>query len=552
MQNNNTVVTNDIENIDIVDRLTLEKMRKDSLNSLKRWESDGVIGDVFKASDAADTLARIDAKRKPVVAANVDDDDDGELFDYPERPDDYNAKWCRKILVDSDTNTFVKSPKGSGKTERLKEVMKEAKAVDGAVNAFVKSSKSMECLKEGMADDFDVSNVVVKSLEAAGKRVLLIGHRVSLLSSMAKRLELEFYQDFNPTKPMLKGDAGERALMEKAYESKVKRAKAKMRKADTLAICMDSLHYLRDAKGITAEYDIVIMDESEQVLRHLGAVGGTIDNDVKRKAIIEVLMDVVGECDQLIMLDADLSLLSINVAGYLHDCTYEDFSNNHYKVDGNSMSVWADRNAMEEEMCNAAVDGESIFYTCSSNNQCAYLQSKLHSMGVSKNVTVICGNNSATQKTRDYIQLLNDAEGDDLAGHVVLTTPTLGTGVDISAPFDRVYGAFGAGVLTHFDMDQQIARVRNPQNISVWVQGRQDFELTEANRIEQRYMRNHRLSAKLAGVQIKRHFEEWEKFFMYLNTMCKALENTAKNNVLKNFVDMKTDQGWSIKYVKKI
>ena len=57
---------------------------------------------------------------------------------------------------------------------------------------------------------------------------------------------------------------------------------------------------------------------------------------------------------------------------------------------------------------------------------------------------------------------------------VIWTSPSLGTGVDITFPdkakhIDVVFGFFDTPITTHFDCDQQIARVRHPGAVKVWV-----------------------------------------------------------------------------------
>ena len=60
---------------------------------------------------------------------------------------------------------------------------------------------------------------------------------------------------------------------------------------------------------------------------------------------------------------------------------------------------------------------------------------------------------------------------------LILTSPSLGTGIDITFEdqgqlIDVVYGFFDAMITTHFDFDQQLARVRHPGAIDVWVSPR--------------------------------------------------------------------------------
>jgi hypothetical protein len=72
--------------------------------------------------------------------------------------------------------------------------------------------------------------------------------------------------------------------------------------------------------------------------------------------------------------------------------------------------------------------------------------------------------------------LIADVKIKALDYQVILTSPSLGTGVDITFPdqeklIDIVFGFFGPKVNTHFDCDQQLGRVRHPGEVKVWLTG---------------------------------------------------------------------------------
>ena len=57
---------------------------------------------------------------------------------------------------------------------------------------------------------------------------------------------------------------------------------------------------------------------------------------------------------------------------------------------------------------------------------------------------------------------------------LILTSPALGSGIDITFPneareIDIVYGFLDRGSNDHLDFDQQLGRVRHPGAIKVWV-----------------------------------------------------------------------------------
>ncbi|MDD7803731.1 hypothetical protein [Ralstonia solanacearum] len=103
--------------------------------------------------------------------------------------------------------TFIRSPKGSGKSEQLKRI-------------------SRQC-------------------EERGQSVLLVGHRQALLLDLSNRLDLTPYIYFD--------------------DGKVKNNQP----VDRYAICVDSMGRL--LKPHLRKYDVVIIDEAEQVFRHITA-----------------------------------------------------------------------------------------------------------------------------------------------------------------------------------------------------------------------------------------------------------------------------------------
>jgi hypothetical protein len=60
----------------------------------------------------------------------------------------------------------------------------------------------------------------------------------------------------------------------------------------------------------------------------------------------------------------------------------------------------------------------------------------------------------------------------------VFVSPSIGTGIDITfkgnrQSIDNVYGFFENQINTHFDIDQQLSRVRNPKNTKLWISPRE-------------------------------------------------------------------------------
>ena len=150
---------------------------------------------------------------------------------------------------------MVKSDKGTGKTEALK-----------AVLADIRGGRYLPTIARK-----DRIN-----------SVLLIGHRVTLIREAAAKLALRFYLDADDTDGKLR----------------------------TLAVCLDSLPKYNESSGGRKRkpFDLVIIDESEQVLAHL--LSDTIATRYGIERCFDALMFEVAGAKAVFALDADLGLVT--------------------------------------------------------------------------------------------------------------------------------------------------------------------------------------------------------------------------------------------------
>ena len=102
-----------------------------------------------------------------------------------------------------------------------------------------------------------------------------------------------------------------------------------------------------------------------------------------------------------------------------------------------------------------------------------------------------------------------------MSSQVILASPSLGTGVDIQARFDCVFGIFEGTVNTHYDIDQQIYRVRNADEISVWVDVRKFDKEENWKIIKEMMLKDNNKTRELVEYSVQDVNETW--FDMLLN-----------------------------------
>jgi hypothetical protein len=329
---------------------------------------------------------------------------------------------------------FVRSPKGTGKTQALYRLVEKARTKK--------------------------------------QSILLLTHRVSLARNLSVRLGLANYQDL------------EDGTL-----------------TDFSVVCVNSLtSRLEESK---AHYDIVIVDESEQVLRNL--LSSTLErnlSDVFRKILL-----LLQNAKSIVCLDADLSSeLTIELIVQMRDAREETLDDdytgiiNEYKIgNGKIVRSLPNRHQLLGEIARAVEDGKKIFVACSTARAATVIGEILKAQG--KRTLII---SSQTNEDPDVVAFLRNPNdilrpGGDAAStspsqepgapgavmpatapaspsagpyDAVVASPSLQTGFSIDVPyFDAIYGWFqSVDGITFQDYDQALSRVRHCENVTVWIQ----------------------------------------------------------------------------------
>ena len=284
----------------------------------------------------------------------------------------------------------MKSPKGSGKTEALGWLIGEIKG-PSAPNGFQKMKRGRDCPKS----------------------ILLIGHRVTLINEAARRLGLQSYQDGEPTR--------------------------------YYAVCVNSLPFRR----FDFTYDVVIIDESEQVFRH---VTSDIVNDVPggQARCFAEMKHHIAEAKSVIVLDADMSLITTQVLKILRRTDWDQqcriIYNKPLAVEGHrEVLMFTTEGQLIHDLMRSLRAGQKCFVASNSKKRVQELSVMIREeFGETRRRLVITSEESQTPKIRDF---LSDVRHQILEYDVLIVSPAMGTGVDITfendaCRIDCVYGFF--------------------------------------------------------------------------------------------------------------
>jgi len=303
---------------------------------------------------------------------------------------------------------FIKSPKGTGKTVLIENLVNEHK-----------TSKTTGGL-------------------------LAITHRINLGYSLTSRTGINHYLDEpNPVKQWL--------------------------------ISIDSI--TKAAEQTSIRYSTIIIDEVEQVLRHLTS-GTLID---KRAKVFSSFVKLIRQANRIILLDADISSrLTFEVISSFRYLPQRDKVQgiiNEYKPGGGRViDLFGDKGHLIYNLqeCLARPDSNVFIATNSKNftNELGVICKDV----LNEEAEILVVNADTAKYDKRVQQFIKNPEEESTLYRAIISSPTLGTGVSVDGThFNHVYGFFDRGISTYFDIDQAVSRVRNTNAaMKIWIHDTRD------------------------------------------------------------------------------
>ncbi len=380
--------------------------------------------------------------------------------------------------------TFIRSQKGSGKTEAL-----------------------------GRA---------VKQWKSEGKSILLIGHRQALLQSMAIRLGLDCYF-------YLEGTAVRNNKPSQHY-----------------VICLDSMSKLLSPQ--LDRFDVVIIDEAEQVFAH--CLSPTLAN--KRRITLSLVRHYLSNAEAIILADADLGEITIEVvtqcAGDKANC---QFILNEYKATGKTLDFYASERHLLAELAETVAQGGRHYVATNSLKKAKVIKEIISKEYPEKKVMLVTSEQANDPVVQHFIR---NIKAEILSYDLVITSPSLGTGIDITFEdnaelIDTVFGFFYCNITTHFDIDQQLCRVRHPKAIKVWVSPERFSFETDPAVLEAELIACQNLDEVITGFT-QNGQPELDPFYLSLFSTVTAVQRASKNNLKGNFKKLREDAGCVVKDIE--
>lgn len=409
---------------------------------------------------------------------------------------------------------LVKSPKGSGKTSSLPEVM----------SPLLSRTLTLE--------DIEMEDVGTPPRSfSSDYRVLLIGHRQALIRDLCARLNLNCYLDdeLDTVEP---------------FNLRVRR----------YGVCLDSLWRVNQL-----DFDLIIFDESEQVFSHF--LAKTFN---RNQWTFNLLTAMIKRTPSIIALDADLGWTT-----YLTLCRMKDQHSMVESIDNQiriyinehiaptrQLEVFDSKIHLTNKLKEDIAAGKRVFVASNSKKLIDYLFNA--SKEVEKDHGKLICITSDNSKNKDIQNFILNVKSESKKYTGIFSSPSLGTGVDITFEdnlelIDCVYGFFEGGVTTHTEIDQHLARVRHPKSVRCWISKRTfNFE-TDFDVISSDLLLNHvagNTSVLINPVMPEELFKEDDPF-LTMASLIVSQHRHSINNLYENFLDYKAATGWDSQIIQK-
>lgn len=392
----------------------------------------------------------------------------------------------------------------------------------------------------------------VEQLKSMGASVLFIGHRRSLIAASARRLGLVSYlgndvEDSNPLAAWFDDDPPDGATAASPQNQTLSTGQSGYASPTKhYAICADSLPLILDTEA--HRYDAVIIDEVEQVIAHL--LSTTMETN--RRLIIHTLCFYLKKAREIYALDADLNRVTINVLSAM--IPSNDWSVrilvNRWRPSDRALTLYNSKQQLVGELVASLSRGERCFVCSNSKRLVTSLEKQLSDkLGTSCRIIAVTAENAQKDEIQDLIRdIQNCALGYDL----ILASPALGTGIDITFPndapqIDTVFGIFEGRINTHFDIDQQLSRVRNPKRVCVWIDPLEYHFETDVAAIRAEIEAAEARHATFMWIDdVGRRVYHRDPVYETVFAEVTALQRASKNRLRHNFVQLRQHNGWAV------
>ncbi len=286
--------------------------------------------------------------------------------------------------------------------------------------------------------------------------ILFTTHLISLVESAAQRLGLTSYNECD------------------TFDLQIEQR---------LAICLNSLGKLT-AEGALRHYDVVIIDEIEQVLARL-------TSHIEQKPLVfSVLQHIMANAKMLICLDAHLSQATVQmVQRFCKDKPVTIHFNRFEPGNAREIKFHDSPESVQMTAMQALEQEQKVYLAFNSKKEAFKTYSALSIAFPEKKGLYISSDNAGDAENQAFFNEVNEVSK---RYDYLVCTPSVSTGVSIdNGHFDFVGGVFNAQVNTANDCMQALGRIRNHKTVHVFCDKRQAFNSLNPQIIASKWLNTH-------------------------------------------------------------
>jgi len=400
--------------------------------------------------------------------------------------------------------------------------------------------KGLNLLKSGMGTGKS-TNVQKFIRQNPNLKTLIVSHRRALAKSLRnsindENITVDYYEDLTIQNPSRDIDAN-----------------AALRAANILVCSVDSLHKLAGSR-----WDVIFIDEIEQNLGHYYA-----DTNKKGEDCLAFITFALTHSDYQIMADAhlgDLTKSFCNRIGLNCGTIYDNKYKTGIDADGNpkKLFVYESRSHLTEEIMQQLMAKGKRYIYANSKAEVKRIAAALEQERERENFAgkTLVVHSESVNEDKDVAAALQDINAVVPNLDVIIASPTLGTGFDISSDchqFDKTIGFLSSRVGTSEEGHQGLNRARNISEFHVYLDPTERSEPIESDYIHSKLISE--VSAetmKILSIDATTgEYASRNPLFEWLFCEVKAQHNLSKNNYKMRFLDLAAEDGYDIIQIAK-
>lgn len=369
---------------------------------------------------------------------------------------------------------LIRSDMGTGKSWAVANIIGVSKIKNDIADIEARIKLTAFVDRSSLQDQLERLNA--KLAERESLSVLVVTHRQRLAADTARRFDVASYLNKNGT---------------------VKTAD-ELSQLQRLSICANSLPKLISDHRTLPTYDVIIIDEIEQVLGHFG--GATFSGS-DAETSYNVLKQLLRSSSTVFAMDAHATQVSAEFLLDNNNGRNLSLIDNVYAFNRNELELHEHWSTIISDAIQLASkeDSKPVVLACNNKSDVKIIAAYASDILGHENVMAVHSGNADDKSVKAFVDDINEQIK---KYKLLIYSPSLGTGVDIQTPVEAVFGIFKNNIdgVGPDDCHQMLNRCRHRNKTIVWIENKKNSLPTSAKRIFENAVMNTLRTRKAAAI----------------------------------------------------